>query len=109
MCKMPTRRPGATAPQCAGRMALFFWWEVFFVDGGDNDVVGVDHFGEVQLANFRKELVRVEFGEAVVAVDPLDEFGDGNADGVVDRTVDAGGHEFAIVFEARPVGAFPFY
>ena len=88
---------------------LLFGREEFFVDGGDDYVVGVDHFGEVETADFGEEFVSVEFGEGVVAVNPGDEFGDGDADGVVDGAIDAGGHEFVIVFETRPVSGLPFH
>ncbi len=83
--------------------------EESFVDGGDDDVVGVDHFGEVEAADFGEEFVGVEFGEGVVAMNPGDQFGDGDAHGVVDGAIDAGGHEFVIVFEAGPVGGLPFH
>lgn len=46
-----------------------------------------------------------DFGEELVGV----EFGDGDADGVVHGATDAGGHEFAVVFEARPASALPFH
>jgi hypothetical protein len=82
--------------------------EVLFVDGGYHHVVRVDHFGEVKAADFGEEFVGIEFGEGVVAVNPGDEFGDGDADGVVNGAIDAGGHEFVIVFEARPIGGLPF-
>jgi hypothetical protein len=88
---------------------LLFGREELFVDGGYYDVVGVDHFGEVEAADFGEEFVCVEFGEGVVAVNPGDEFGDGDADGIVNRAIDAGGHEFVLVFEARPVGGLPFH
>ncbi len=81
-----------------------FRWEVFFVDAGYYYVVGVDHFGQVEAAYFGEEFVGVQFGEGVVAVDPVDQFGDGDADGVVDGAVDSGGHEFVIVFETGPAG-----
>ena len=63
----------------------------------------------MEAADFGEELVGVEFGEGVVAVNPGDEFGDGDADGIVDGAIDAGGHKFVIVFEARPVGGLPFH
>ena len=63
----------------------------------------------MEAADFGEEFVGVEFGEGIVAVNPGDEFGDGNADGVIDGAIDAGGHEFVIVFEAGPVGGLPFH
>jgi len=63
----------------------------------------------VETADFGEEFIGVEFREGVVAVNPGDEFDNGDADGVVDGAIDAGGHEFVIVFEARPVSGLPFH
>jgi hypothetical protein len=54
-------------------------------------------------------VIGVEFGQSIVRVDPGDQFGVGDAESVVERTVDARGHEFVFAFEARPHGVLPFY
>src|SRR5271167_3782748 len=86
----------------------FMGREGFFVDGGDDDVVGVDHFSEVQAADFGEQLVGVEIREAVIAMNPGDKFGDGDAYGIVNGAIDARGHEFMIIFKTGPVGGLPF-
>jgi len=50
---------------------LFFRRQIFLVDGGDDDVVGIDHFGEMEFANFGKQFVGVELGQAVTGVNPV--------------------------------------
>jgi hypothetical protein len=35
--------------------------KVFFVNGSDDDVIGVDHFGEMEFTNFGEEFVGVQF------------------------------------------------
>jgi sRNA-binding protein len=41
---------------------LFFRRQVFFVNGGDDHVIGIDHFGEMEFADFGKQFVGVELG-----------------------------------------------
>ena len=55
--------------QATGRAArndcatlLLFRWKIFFVNGGNDHVIGVDHFGEMKFADFREQLIRVEVG-----------------------------------------------
>jgi len=38
----------ARYPFCSG--LILFRWQEFFVDGGDDDIVGVDHFGQMDFA-----------------------------------------------------------
>jgi hypothetical protein len=35
--------------------------QIFFVDGGDNHVIRIDHFGEMEFADFGEQLVGIEF------------------------------------------------
>ena len=46
--------------------------QIFLVDRSDDDVIGIDHFGEVEFADLGEEFVGVELGETVVAVNPVD-------------------------------------
>src|SRR5215471_10517432 len=89
----------------ASKPALFrsSLWQILLLYRSDDDVVGIDHFGEVESADFGAELVSVKFGETVVGVDPVDQFGDRNADGVIHGPVDPGSHDFVFIFESRPV------
>ncbi len=50
---------------------LFFRRQIFFVDRGDDHVIGVDHFGEMEFADFGKQFVGVEFGQSVIGVNPV--------------------------------------
>ena len=50
---------------------LFFRRQIFFIDRGDDHVIGVDHFGEMEFADFGKQLVGVELGQAVIGVNPV--------------------------------------
>src|SRR5207237_1715606 len=47
--------------------------------------------------------------KSVIRVDPMDELGDGDAQGVIYGAIDSRGHDFLIVFKARPAGALPFH
>ena len=51
---------------------LLFGREIFLFDGSYHHVVGVDHFCQVDFADFGKKFVGVKFGEAVVGVNPGD-------------------------------------
>src|ERR1700676_2240744 len=62
----------------------------------------------MDFADLRKEFVGVQFGEAVVGVNPGNEFGESDAEGVVYWAVDSGGHDFLLVLEARPASSLPF-
>src|SRR5260370_17221086 len=76
-------RPELQVEETGGELAdakLLFGREEFFVDGGDDYVVGVDHFGEVETADFGEEFVGVEFREGVVALNPANDSGDADAD-----------------------------
>src|SRR5690242_8900052 len=82
--------------------------EEFFVDGGDDDVIRVDHFVQVDLRDFGQQFVGVESGEAVVRVNPGDQFGEGDAEGVVEGAIGADGHDGIVVLEAGPVDLAAF-
>ena len=51
--------------------ALFLRRQIFFVDRGDDHVIGIDHFGQMEFADFGKQFVGVEFGQAVIGVNPV--------------------------------------
>jgi hypothetical protein len=50
---------------------LFFRRQIFFIDRGNDYVIGVDHFGEMEFADFGKQLVGVELGQAVIGMNPV--------------------------------------
>jgi hypothetical protein len=43
-------------------LLLVFRREKFLFNGGHNDVVGVDHFGEMEFADLGEQLISVELG-----------------------------------------------
>ena len=59
-------------------VVLLLRGQVFLVDAGDDDVVGVDHLRQVDFRHFREELVRIELREAIVIVYPADQLGKGD-------------------------------
>ena len=82
--------------------------KIFLLHRGDDHVVGIDHFGEADVADFGQEFVGVHLGEAVVAMDPANQFGVGNAEGVVDGAISANRHDGVFVFESRPIDLLSF-
>ncbi len=50
---------------------LFFRRQIFFVDRGDDHVIGIDHFGEMEFTDFREQLVGIELGEAIIGMNPV--------------------------------------
>ena len=50
---------------------LFFRRQIFLVDRGDDHVIGINHFGEMEFADFGKQFVGVELGQAVIGVNPV--------------------------------------
>ena len=50
---------------------LFLRRQIFLVNGGNDHVVGIDHFGEMEFADFGKQFVGVELGQAVIGVNPV--------------------------------------
>src|SRR5438876_971112 len=83
---------------------LFLWGQVLLLHRGNHDVVRIDHLCEMDFADFGKQLVSIEFGEAIVGVYPGYQLGEGDPHGVVDGTIDARGHDFLFVFETWPGG-----
>src|SRR5262249_19879012 len=63
---------------------------------------------QVDLGDLAEQLVGVHVGEAVVFVDPGDEFGEGDAQRVIERAVGAYGHDVVVVFKTRPVDFLSF-
>ena len=53
--------------------------------------------------DLRQKLVSIKFGEAIVLVNPGDQFGKGDAQAVVQRAIGADGHDGIIVLKAWPV------
>ena len=49
-------------PKLGCLLLLIFRGEKFLFDRGDNDVVGVDHFGEMEFADLGEQFVGVELG-----------------------------------------------
>jgi len=47
----------------------------------DDYIVRVDHLVEVDLADLREQFVGVEFGEAIIFVNPVDKFSEADAEG----------------------------
>ena len=56
-----------------------------------------------------KQLIGIQLGETVIGMNPVDELGHGDADGIVNRTVDARSHDFFFVLETRPAGVLSFH
>ena len=63
----------------------------------------------MDFANFREQLIGIEFGEAIAGVNPGYQFGEGDAHRVIDGTIDARGHDFFFVFESWPASVFPLH
>src|SRR5712671_1342637 len=88
---------------------LLLWGQIPFFYGSDHDVVRIDHFGEMDFANYGKQLIGIEFGEAIVGMNPAYQLGEGDSHRVIDGTIDARRHDFFFVFEAWPARALPFH
>src|SRR5579863_8919084 len=76
--------------------------QVLLLDGGHDHIIRIDHFVEVNLSDLGEEFIGVELGEAVVFVNPVHEFGEGNAEGVVEGAVGADRHDGVVVLKLRP-------
>ena len=74
-----------------------------FFDFGDDNVIWVNHFVEVNFGYFREEFVGVHFREAVAGMHPVNQLGEGDAKGVIERPIDADRHDVIVVLEAGPI------
>ena len=54
---------------------------------GYDHIVWVHHFVEVNCCDLRQQFVGIEFRQTVVFVNPVHEFGKGDAHGVIQRTI----------------------
>src|SRR5467141_4074755 len=71
------------------RRHLLLGGQKLFLYGGNHDVVRIDHFGEMDFADFRKQLIGIEFREAIVGVNPTYQFGGRDPHRIIDGTIDA--------------------
>src|SRR5215471_9250722 len=58
-------------------------WQEFLVDFSDNYIIRVDHFGQVDSRNLRKQFVGIHLREAIIRVNPFDELREGDTHTVV--------------------------
>ena len=71
------------------------------VDFRHDHVIRINHLGQVDLGNFGKQLVGIEFRQPIVRVNPMDEFSHGDADGAAVLCVDGGGGGVGGVWRLR--------
>src|SRR5437660_693845 len=71
------RREEATSKNPRPARDLLLRGQILFLNGSNHDVVWINHLGEVDFADFRKQLVRVEFRKAVFGVNPANQLGEG--------------------------------
>src|ERR1041385_552202 len=57
----------------------------------------------MDLREFGEQLICVHIGYTLVVVNPANQLSEGDAQGVVKRSISADGHDVLLIFKARPV------
>src|SRR5208282_1633119 len=101
-------RESPDIPQAGPRKALLlFRGQILLLDRGDHYVVWIHHFVEMNLRHFRQQLIRIEFRQTVILVDPMHQFGEGDAHGIIQRTISTNRHNGVVVLKLRPGDGAP--